>query len=134
MDDIRQVPFTEDMSLTPPKLPAGLMVFARWEADRFYYPAVVEGVSKGVVNVKFLDGVRDSVFEEHVIVVAEAFGLMVFEADWEKRGGFYECEITKRYADTYVVKYKDGVVETVGLGQLRASHLGRMRFGGKARE
>jgi len=94
-------------------------VFALWADDGYYYPAEV-GESEGdLLCVSFLDGAEAQVEHEHIVELQETYQTMKFEADWEKKGEYNKCIITRTQPLT--VEYEDETIESIDLSQLRGS-------------
>ena len=95
-------------------------IFARWAADGYYYPAVIEEVNENQAYIRFLGGTEDWISMDDIVELSDAYATMQLEGDWENRGGYYTCTVTDSSNSSLTVQYdEDGVVEQVDLNQLR---------------
>jgi hypothetical protein len=103
---------------TPPPA-VGKAVYALWQEDGFWYPAVV----KEVVGDEFLVEYEDESVQRRLPRKEVARFEVTFadevQANWKKGGAYYPAEVIDRKDRTYRVRYTDGVVEEVDRKQLR---------------
>jgi len=97
----------------------GELVFAHWnDGQDYYYPANIDKQSKNKIVANFLDGHSGEISVLQVIKLSDIYNVFSFEGNWENRGTYYPCSITKKQPLT--VKYhQDGVVEKIEISQLR---------------
>jgi len=107
----------EDESLS-----VGKTVFARWEGNGFYYPAVIAGLFDNSIKAAFLDGDSAMVSVEFVLPLREAFATLAFQGNWKNAGLFFKGTVANQ--DPLIMNYNDGDVEIVELSQLRGARPG----------
>jgi hypothetical protein len=97
----------------------GQKVFALWEDDGYYYPALIDEVFKDCYKVSYLDGEEDTVPKQCVVQLQEALKTMSLECNLNKSGVFYGCVLSNHQPLT--VTYDDGEVEQIEISQLRVA-------------
>jgi hypothetical protein len=103
--------------------PASGIVFAYWEADRYYYPAEAGKPNEsGLIEVAFMDGQSAVLNSRQCVKFGEAVENMKFQANWQNGGAYYPCSITAISDDftEVAVHYEDGADEQINISQLRA--------------
>ena len=99
------------------QLRVGKTVFARWEPNGYYYPAIVSEVLPNHIKAAYLDGYSATVANEHVLSLQEGYETLEFQGNWQHCGIFYKGVIASR--NPLIMNYNDGDVEIIELEQLR---------------
>jgi hypothetical protein len=96
----------------------GLMVYARWSGDGWWYPAEVIRWRPEGIWVRFGDGAQEPCAPEQVLSFEVPEGREI-QADWRGQGGYFPVEIEWGAGDQLRVRYDDGALDTVHMKQLR---------------
>jgi hypothetical protein len=104
---------------TQPTPAVGKAVYALWEEDGYWYPAVIKEVVGDQFLVEYEDeSVQRRLPRQEVARFEVTFADEV-QANWKSAGTYYAAEVIDRKDRTYRVRYTDGVVEEVDRRQLR---------------
>jgi len=99
------------------QLRVGKTVFARWEPNGYYYPAIISEVLDNRIKAAFLDGCSAVVANQHVLSLQEGYDILAFQGNWKHGGIFFKGVIANH--NPMVMNYNDGDVEIIQLDQLR---------------
>lgn len=104
---------------TQPAPAVGKAVYALWQEDGYWYPAVVKEAGPDDFLVQFEDeNVQRRLPRKEVSRYEVTFGEPV-QANWKNGGRYYDAEVLSRNDRTYRLRYADGAVEDVDRKQLR---------------
>lgn len=100
---------------------SGDWVLARWQRGNYYYPAVVQSHSDGIIRLHYDDGSTESVFEKDNLVRPYdwASGSRI-QCQWSHDNQWYAGNITSLSGGTLVIRYDDGVSESRPTGKCRS--------------
>ncbi|MHC1702507.1 MAG: tudor domain-containing protein [Tenuifilaceae bacterium] len=104
-----------------PDLKVGDKIFARFSADKYFYYASIETLNSQGAKVCYYDGTKEEVLNKDICTVGYAVQNLNAEANWQNKGLYYSCKITKKNDLSISVKYEDGTSEEVILEQFRFS-------------
>lgn len=104
------------------ELRLGQTIFARWESNGFYYPAIISEIFDNYIRAAYLDGDSGTVLKEHVLSLQEGYKILNFQGNWKYGGIFYKGIIASQ--QPLIMNYNDGDVEIIELAQLRGARPG----------
>jgi hypothetical protein len=93
------------------------MMFAKWEENGYYYPALIMPLSDTDIKADFLNGNTDVVTTACVVPLEEAYETFRLQGNWENWGIFYSGKLISQ--EPLTMAYDDGEYEYITLHQLR---------------
>ena len=93
--------------------------FVRYSADGYLYFAKVIEVKDDSFLVSFYDDFIDEVKQEDICDYNYALENLRAQANWQKEGTFFSCEVLSGEEFNFLVSYDNGIEENIDISQLR---------------